>query len=153
MKQFVILPALLLLIYTQSYAQEITMFPGFWGTKYYQNSDPISVGDVGRLMQDVPYANAEWKKSKAQLTGAWVAVGAQFGFLFWQFNKISNNESGTPQLIGNIACGAIGIGLSIASNNSRKKAILAYNKFSKESRDNSYYFAPSSSGLGIAMRF
>ena len=54
------------------------------------------------------YANAEWKKSKAQMTGAWVAAGAQFGFLFWQLNKISNNERGTPQLIGNIACGVIG---------------------------------------------
>lgn len=105
------------------------------------------------LMKEVPYANAEWKKSKSLSTGAWVAVGAQFGFLFWQINKISNNESGTPQLIGNIACGAIGIGLSLASNNSRKKAILAYNKFSKEGRESSYYFAPSTSGLGIAMQF
>ncbi len=153
MKQIVIFTVVLFMISTKFYAQEITIFPGFWGPRYYQNSDPISVSEVGNLMKEVPYANAQWKKSKSQLTGAWVAVGAQFGFLFWQLNKISKNESGTPLLIGNIACGAIGIGLSISSNNLRKKAILAYNKFSKERRDNSYFFAPSTSGLGIAMQF
>ena len=62
----------------------------------------ISASEVSRLMKDVPYANTEWGKSKAQMTGAWVALGAQFGFLFWQLNRIKNNESGTPQLIGNI---------------------------------------------------
>lgn len=152
MKQIIII-TILFLFSSSTYAQEITVFPGFWGNKYYQNSDPITLRQVGELMKDVPYANAEWEKSKAQLTGAWVAVGAQFGFLVWQLNKLRNNESGTTQLIGNIACGAIGIGLSLASNNSRKKAILAYNKYTKESIGSAYYFMPSSSGLGIAMQF
>ena len=153
MKRIIIFTTVLFMLSTKFHAQEITMFPGFWGPKYYQNSDPVSISEVGKLMKDVPYANAEWKKSKAQMTGAWVAAGAQFGFLFWQLNKISNNERGTPQLIGNIACGVIGIGLSLASSNSRKKAILVYNKYSKEGKENSYFFAPSTSGIGIAMQF
>lgn len=102
MKQISIIVILFFIISNTIHSQEITVFPGFWGNKYYLNSDQISASEVSRLMKDVPYANTEWGKSKAQMTGAWVAVGAQFGFLFWQLNRIKNNESGTPQLIGNI---------------------------------------------------
>lgn len=43
MKQIFVFTAVLFMISTKFYAQEITMFPGFWGTKYYQNSDPITL--------------------------------------------------------------------------------------------------------------
>ncbi|MBK8348776.1 MAG: hypothetical protein IPL08_14610 [Saprospiraceae bacterium] len=153
MKWFFKIFILILMMNSETSAQEITVFPGFWGQKYYVNSDRISVYDVGTLMKEVPVADAYWRRSKTQMSGAWVAVGAQFGFLFWQINKLKNGESGSTQLVGNIACGVIGIGLSLASNNSRQKAILSYNKLIKKKGDQSYYFEPASTGLGIGMKF
>jgi len=144
---------LILMSCTFSYSQEITMFPSFFGTNYYHNSTPVTSKQVGVLMKQIPDADVYWRKSINYNIGAWVAVAGQFGFLFWQINKLKNYERGTNQLIGNLACGTVAIALSYASQSAKRKAILTYNHLIKTKSKTSLFVTPSSEGLGIAVHF
>lgn len=134
-------------------AQEITVFPGFFSESYYEDSQKISKNEVRQLMKKVPEASALWQKSISQQTGAWIAVGGQFGFLIWQLNRASNNKSQGAQLAGNIGCGLVAIVLGLSSSNSKKSAILTYNKQIKVKSRQSFNFSPSNNGIGISMGF
>jgi len=143
---------LAILFFAQSsFAQEITMFPGFWGTTYYQDEDKISKGEVNSLMLADREANQLWQKSKSHETIAWVAVGAQIGLLVWQLNRSKNGESQTVPLIGVIGVGAVGIGFSFSSSSLRKKAILKYNH--NQDTGALLNFGPTYNGLGMVYQF
>lgn len=145
---------LVLFYHTISYTQEITMFPGFWSPKYYQNSDQITSKEVGLLMQEVDFAHQLWRKSNTQNTVAWVALGAQLGFSVYTLSHLDSRRKSLNGLVGSLVCSAISIGYSFASQNTKRKAILSYNKFIKEKHSQSLYqITPSKEGLGIALHF
>jgi hypothetical protein len=142
---------ILIMICTKVSAQEITVFPGFWSKTYYQDDKKISRSEAKRIIHQDIEAGKQWDKSVAQITGAYVALGAQFGCLFWQLNNAKNFKSQTTPLIGNIACGTIAIVLALTSANSEKKSILRYNK--SLSKPKSSYLSPSNNGIGLCINF
>lgn len=140
-------------VHSKIACQEITMFPGLWGPKYYLNSDHISPQHVSKSMKEFEYTHRLWQKSKTQNTVAWIALGAQLCFSYYTLTNLDNRKRATNGLIGNLVCGAISIGYSLTSQNTKRKAILSYNKLIKEKKENSQFYTPSSSGLGIVMHF
>ena len=122
---------LLLIVFTfslPSSAQEITMFPGFFGVDYYQDTEEISSKEVNKLMLRDKEANQYWQKSNSHMILALVAVGAEVGFLIWQLSSAGNGKSQTVPLIGVVGSGIVAIGFSFSSANLKKKAILKYNE-------------------------
>ncbi len=132
-------------------AQEVTMFPGFLGTKYYQDDTRIDSKELKSILYQDAAAKKYLDKSDGQYTGALVAFGAEVGFLIWQLSRASNHESQTVPFVGVLVSGVVSIVLSLSSNSNKKKAILAFNK-SLDS-DTSFRLSPSKSGLGIALNF
>ena len=130
--------------------QEITMFPGFWSVKYYQDDTQISKQQVESLMLQDQEANQLWQKSKQQMTVGWLAFGVEVGFLVWQLNRAANNESQTGPLIGVLGSAAVAIGFGISANNSKKKAILKYNQNAEMGSIN---FGPTYNGMGLVISF
>lgn len=128
MKQNLFIILVLIISYSQiGNAQEITMFPGFWSTSYYQDANKISCNQLETLLLEDKEANQLWQKSKKHEAIAYVALGVEIGFLVWQLNKGSNNESQTIPLIGVIGSAAVAIGFSLSSSSLKKKSILKYN--------------------------
>lgn len=138
---------------TYMLGQEITMFPGFWGSQYYEGKNRISSQEVELKMKKNTYSHKEWTKSKNQNLGSWLCLGGQFGFLIWQINNEKNGKSGTPQLVGNLACAGIGIGLVYASQNSKKRAILHYNEKYRQPETSYIKLGLSGNGVGLTATF
>ncbi len=154
MKKYFCLYLLVLLMSSQiSFAQEITIFPGFWDMQYYENSNRITTKEVGEKMKNIPMANELWHKSKQQNTIGWLALIPQFGFGIWAINRAANGENAMPQLIGSLASGAVGIGFSLAYINSRKNAILTYNEKIKLKNETSLHLGSTQNGLGLTLGF
>ena len=133
-----------------TYAQEITMFPGFWKVKYYQDDTQISKKQVESLMLNDSEANQLWRKSKKHMTIGYLAVGVEFGFLIWQLNRENNNESQTVPFVGVLASAGVAIGFTLSASNLRKDAILKYNKNADIGTLN---FGPTYNGLGLVLQF
>jgi hypothetical protein len=131
-------------------AQEITMFPGFWTTKYYEDDKQISKQQVETLMRKDSEANQYWLKSQQHMTIGWVAFGAEVGFLVWQLNRASNGESQTAPLMGLLGSAGVAIGFGISANSLKKKAILRYNQSTGVS---SFKFGTTKNGLGLVLQF
>lgn len=131
-------------------AQEITMFPGFWGVKYYQDDSQISKQQVESLMLTDTEANQLWQKSKQHMTIGWIAFGVEVGFLVWQLNRSSNNESQTVPLIGVLGSAGVAIGFGLSANKLKKKAILKYNN---NSDIGNLILGPTYNGLGLVLQF
>lgn len=135
-------------------SQEITMFPGFFSVKYYQDDVRISKSQVANLMMSQPESNKYWKKAKSQNTTAWLLLGAQAGMLVWQVNRINNNEDYTTPQIAGLACGVGVIGFALSSSSNQKKAILSYNKaVKKQKKETTYFMGTTANGLGLVIRF
>jgi len=154
MKKYLCLPLLVLLMSSQiSFTQEITFFSGFWEMEYYENSDRITKKQVGEKMKKIPMAHELWKKSKQQNTIGWLAIVPQLILGNLAIKKAKNGENAMPHLIGSLACGAVSIGFSLASNNNRKKAILTYNEKIKLKNETSLHLGSTQNGLGLTLGF
>lgn len=138
--------ALLLLGTTTTTAQEITMFPGFWKMKYFQDEQEISKRQAESILLADPEAGALLQKSKRHNSLSWVAVGAQAGFFVWQLTRASNQQSQTGPLIGVLGAGAVAIGFSISSTRLRRESILTYNSNADLGRID---FGPTRNGVGL----
>jgi len=133
-----------------SLAQEISMFPGFFQTKYYEDDTRISKSQVETLLAQNDEANMLWQKSKTHLTIGVVALVAELGFAFWGSSKADKNESTTVPLIGVLGSAAACVGFSLSSSNLKKDAILKYNA----SKDvGSIKIGPTYNGVGIVVGF
>ena len=139
-----------LFLIADAQAQELSAYAGFWSTKYYEDDRQIDKKDFINKIYTQPESAALWDKSKKQMTGSWVAVGVQVGFLAWQLS-LDRNESQTGPLIGVLGAGIVSIGFSIASAKSKQEAILAYNR--SFDRGTSLHFGPTHNGLGFALKF
>ncbi len=131
-------------------AQEITLFPGFLGYKYYQDNTQISKADVKNLMSTDAHANKYWKKSvNHQAIGA-VLLGAELGLALWSTQKITQGDERIWPLIGVLATGATSIGFSLSSIRMKRKAILTYN----ENKDmGSLKLGLNPNGLGLVYQW
>lgn len=152
---------LFVLFTTESSAQEITVFPGFWSSEYYQDDKKIDKKELEALFKKNDEVQAYWKKSKGQAVASGVVVVAELGFIIWMYAEILD-ESRPRQERGKRALGPLigGLGSSViagvllhASNKSKKRAILTYNKqFDKKT---TFRLIPvgNQNGLGLALKF
>ncbi len=151
-----IAPLVFLLCFTlglKSYGQEITVFPGFFGQKYYEDSNRISASEVGKLMKRVPVSNDYWKKSKVQNAFGYAALAGQIGFTYYMLNNSYDRKKATTGLVGNLLCGGVAIGFAFASQNSKRKAILNYNNAIKRKEHLSIRLSSSPAGVGLGIQF
>lgn len=142
-------------------AQEITMFPGFWGPEYYQDDRKVNKKDFESLLLKNEDAQLHWKKAKAQETVAGIATLAELGLLVWSYSELLDDRRPESErakralgpLIGSLGSLVIAAVYLTKANRSKKNAILTYNKqFDKKA---SFYIAPigNQNGLGLALKF
>ncbi len=126
------------------------MFSGFWNMKYYEDATPISKQQFQSLLLKDQEANALWLKSRKHMTVAWIAIGAELGFLIWSSNNLSNDESQVGPLIGFIGSAGVAIGFGLSANKLRREAILKYN----QNLDvGSIHLGPTRNGMGLVLSF
>jgi len=130
--------AITLFFFSNLNTQEITMFSSFTGYKYYQDDKEITKDDLKTLLYKNEELKKYWKRSDTQEAISIIALAAEFGFGIWMSAEILNddpfltNRDKAKKSLGP-ALGTIGTGIlagvfMYASNNSKKKAILQYNK-------------------------
>jgi len=147
----------------ESSGQEITVFPGFWSSEYYQDDKKIDKKELEALFAKNEEVQAYWKKSKGQEIAAAVALTAEMGFAVWMTLELLNDDpnlyardrakNALIPVIGAIGTSIVGTVFMYASAKSKKKAILTYNKqFDKKT---AFRLVPVSNqnGVGLALKF
>ena len=102
---FLICSMLVLFVTNQIGAQEITMFPGFWGFEYYCDDRQIDKFELESLLEKNSESINFLKKSKSNSTLAWVFIAAEFGFTIWTFNNYDNDKNIIAPAIATIGAG------------------------------------------------
>ncbi|MDT7828112.1 hypothetical protein RQM65_05465 [Pricia sp. S334] len=136
-----------------SNAQEITMFPSFWGQKYYQDDKEITKKELETLMKSDAQLEKFWKRSKLQNTLATVALVSEFGFAFWTGAEMGQDNDATIPLIGTLGSATIAAIFFVSANNSKRKAILGYNQKLNSRTSLSLEPIGNHNGLGLALKF
>ncbi|SNY94717.1 hypothetical protein [Flagellimonas pacifica] len=150
-KKLIVLPLFLCLFYSKLGAQEITIFPSFWGYQYYQDDNRITKQDLISLLEKKEESYSYWKKSKTTSTLAYISGAAELGFFAWQMNNYSNDKNTTGPFLGVLGSFGSFLTFALISNSQKKKAILKYNEgLSKKSV---FRLAPSKQGFGLALQF
>lgn len=109
-------------------AQEITMFPGFFGVKYYQDDRKISTKEAKTLIKADQEAYKLWKKADQYNMISGLSSVALIGFVGWSLYRAENGGSQLIPVIGYTATLGMSLGFGISANNSKRDAILKYNK-------------------------
>jgi len=140
--------AFFLCLFSFVHGQELSIHPGFWKIKYYEDSNEISKKEFDRKMKTVPAANEAWEKSKSQYLVASIAgaVGG-FGIGYWITTDSENKTPWIAMAVGGTLLSAI---LTGTSAKNRKDALLTYNS---QFDSGGIRVTPSSSGVGLAIHF
>lgn len=131
-------------------SQEITMFPGFWKMKYYEDKIEIDQNRFEMLLKSEPQSYAYLKKSKRDRTIAIAAIVAEIGFLTWYLSEVGNNEDGVVPLVGTLVTAGASIGFSLSSMKNLRESILTYNDKKTSASIN---IGPTYNGLGMVLSF
>ena len=136
-------------------AQEISVYPGFWGLKYFKGGERISKKIVANELKSVPSAYINWEKSNDQHLGAMVACGAMLGLGIITLQNAFEMKDEKVYAYGTIGFGILSIVLELSSISARKKAILNYNKHVTKGQSNqrSLSLEPTNNGIGFFMKF
>ena len=151
------IPILLILFFclTAAKAQEITAFPGFWSTEYYEDDTKITKQELKTLFAKNEEVNRYWKKSNKNETAAYLAIAGQTAGAFWLGAELGSDTS--SDLLAPLATSlgfAIIAGIFINSaNKNAKKAILTYNKQFDTKTTYSVEALGNKNGLGIAIKW
>ncbi len=129
------------------------MFSGFWGQKYYQDDQEITKKQLEILLEKSEELEGYWKKSKVQNTLASIALVSEMGFAFWTGAEMAQRNDSTVPVIGTLGSATIAAIFFVSANNSKRKAILGYNK-ELENRT-SLHMVPigNKDGIGLALKF
>jgi len=131
-------------------AQELTMFPGTFGYKYYEDDQQISLSKVNELLSQNEASKPYWQKSKRHLGFGWASVAVFGASLIWATSNDNNGKSQTGPTVGIIASSIPLIGFSISANKNRREAFLRYNK---EYDVASIRFGQTRNGVGLVVGF
>lgn len=144
---------MLFLLFSNAQAQEITVFPGFWKTEYYQDDNQITKQELKILFSKNEEVNAHWEKSNKNSTVTYIAIAGQTAGAFWLGTQLGCEDNGdiVAPLATSLGFGIIaGIFLNAANKNG-KKAILTYNKQFDDKT--TYRLAPVSQSKWIGIGF
>ena len=156
--QIIILTFISFLVMQKSIAQEITMFSGIWGTKYYQDEDKIKKKDVRNLMDEHELTKLYWNTARLHNHLSAISSGISVAFFAWhsserdRFVLSGRNRYKSLSLVSAAASFAVTIGFSFSANTLRKKAILSYNKIHTDDKL-IYHIGQTRNGIGIVFTF
>lgn len=162
MKSVYVLFIIMLSFFSVS-GQEVSSFPGFWKTEYYQDDKQITRKEFGALMESNSIAAKHWRKSKTNETLAGITLVAQMGFSIWMVSELIQDDpfltnrdrvdNALAPSIGVVSTGIAGSIFLYLHSKSKKRAILTYNK--QFDNKTTYNLVPISNqnGLGLALRF
>ncbi|NAS13553.1 hypothetical protein [Poritiphilus flavus] len=132
-------------------SQEVTMFPGFWDYKYYQDDERITKKELVSLLETNDEALKHWKRSRTFSQLSYVLLAAEVGFLVWQIDRARNDLSTTGPFIGVMASFGVGLTFAILNGSQKRKAVLKYNQGLE--KPTAFKILPSKRGLGIVLQF
>lgn len=134
-------------------AQEISVKPGFWQAKYFQNEDQITKEKFENILATNTTAFDVWTKGKKQKNLWWTFAAIEGGFAVWFFSVNGDLKKMRTPAIGMVGSFAIGSVFFFKSINSKKKALTEYNK--QFDTKTAYRLVPVSNknGLGLALKF
>ncbi|WP_420603796.1 hypothetical protein [Flagellimonas sp.] len=150
-KKLIVLPLFLCLLSTKLSAQEITIFPSFWGYQYYQDDKRITKKDLISLLEKNEESYSYWKKSKTTSTLAYISGVAELGFFAWQLNNQANDKDITGPFLGVLGSFGSFVTFALISNSQKKKSILKYNE--GLTKKTAFKLVPSRQGFGLALQF
>ncbi len=145
--------AIALFIFSTSEAQEIAVKSGFWKLKYYQNDDEISKEKFENILSTNTAAFDKWTKGKKQENLWWTFAGLEGGFAVWFFAVNGDAKAMITPAIGMVSSFAIGSVYFFKSINSKKKALIEYNREFDNNTTFRLFPIGSKDGLGLALRF
>ena len=150
LKWFVVLFALMPLA---TLAQEITIFNGIWGPKYYEDDREITRSELKKLFAKNEEVAGLWKKSETNTALAYAAITVEFGFAIWTGVELGRDEDALVPALGTVGAAIIATIFLSGANKNARKAVLTYNK--QFDRKTAYSIVPlvNNSGLGIALKF
>ncbi len=149
--QYAFLIGITCLISTGLNAQEITMFPSFWGYEFYQDDERIDREQLASLFENNQETLDLWKKSNTLESLAWVSFAAETGFAIWTFKDLQNDEHSIVPALATLGSAVAVVIFTQLSNKNKKEAILRYNQ-GLESKT-TFRIEPSKNGLGVVLRF
>ncbi len=142
-------------------AQEVTIFPTFWGLEYYQDDQELEKEQFMILLKTHDTAYAHWKKGKTQEIVSGVAALGQIGFLIWGLEELYRDgvsdrdraNAAIGPILASLGTGVIAAVFVGKSYTSKRKAVLAYNK--QFDQKTTFRVVPSlnQNGLGVALQF
>ena len=110
-------------ISSKSFAQELTIFPGFGSFQYYQDDQQIDKLEFETLLSENAAANSDWMKSKTHMRAGLLFLGAEIGFLYWGISSIDETDSNLVpviSLVGVLGSATASIVFSLSANKLRK---------------------------------
>lgn len=128
-------------------AQEITMFPGSIGVKYYQDDVKLTKNEISQLMAEDLSTNQLWQKSKSLETLGWISSVASLLIIGYGAKSGSSNAL----LYTSLGLALVGSGFLISTHNLKRKAILKYNNSLEDGIAIS--ISPYINGIRLTMHF
>ncbi len=136
------------------YAQEVTMFSNFFGTKFYQDDKKLKLREVHELMQSDTQAQFHWKRSNNLAIFSGISALANIGIVVVELtdnSPVENTDNNTFTLASYIGTFIATFTFDILSRSEARKAVLSYNKALE--RKTTFKLEPAKKGIGIALTF
>ncbi|WP_350285091.1 hypothetical protein [uncultured Croceitalea sp.] len=154
---FFALMTIVLLCSSELSAQEISTFPGFFRTKYYQDDKEITRKEVKELLLNNDGSATYWKKSgtnEALFYGTYTVFLVGAGWLGYELSKDEADRDLTAPTVVTLGGFLIAMIFYNGANTNARKAILTYNK-QFDGKQTSFRLVPvgNADGLGLALRF
>ena len=155
--KLIVSAVLFLMVPIFTMAQEISVFQGFWGPKYYQDATEISKQDVKSMMLAYKPSENYWKRKTTNEAFFYGTNAVGLGGAFWlgaELSKDGNERNlGAPSAVtfGGLLVSTI---FYFSANKNARKAILTYNT-QFDTKKTTYRLAPvgNSNGFGVALKF
>ncbi len=146
--------------FSNTKAQEISIFSGFWAPEYYQDDERITKKEAKKLLLEYDESAVYWKKKATNDALFGVTYTLSLGSAVWlgaelaRENETDDNGDITAPAIATLGGLIISSIFLYGSSKNAKKAVLNYNKqFDKKTT--SFHLEPvlDTDGFGFALKF
>ena len=157
MTKKLILP-LLCIVALSLNAQELSIFPNAFSTKYFQDDKEITRTEFKTLLVDYEPSETYWKRKATNEILFYGTYTLSLGAAFWTGAELGRNRDDADILApASITLGGFLISLIFLSesNKNLKNALLIYNKQFDDPQKTSYRLVPvgNANGIGLALKF
>ena len=149
--RYLLFVSFLVLSFSKTNAQELTMFQGPFDFRYYEDQDRISKQQLLTYLQKDAETWKLWRQSRAMggvSLGTTVVSGVLLGV---GLGRDRDGKDATAYYIGSGAAFLVAIIFANLGINKKRDAILRYN--ANLERKTSFRLKPAREGIGIALHF